>query len=215
MLTRSSIRTVVFFGIYLFVAASAGAQTTIVRGIVVDQNGGPIAGARVTVAGGQWNRTARLETDDNGRFEMIAVRGGQFVFVADKPGYSPVQKVGTVRTSQINSLVLTMEPDPLHPPAPSTGNLAGFRADDIQAEIDAAHVLFDEGDYDGAIAAYRSTLERIPALTTLNLQIGHAYREKQDYESARAAYDAVPRESRAAAEALAALQDLNSAAPTR
>ena len=93
--------------------------------------------------------------------------------------------------------------------------MAGFRADDIQAEIDAAHKLFDRGDYDGAIAAYRLTLERIPALKTLNLQIGHAYREKKDYESARVAYDAVPRESRAATEATAAIQELDSLATPR
>ena len=215
MLTRSSIRTVVFFGFFVSVAASAGAQVTIVRGLVFDQNGGPIAGATVTVTGGQWNGRVTIETDDQGRFEMITTRGGQFVFASDKPGYAPARKVGTLQTSRTNQIVLTMEPDPLHPPAPSTGNLAGFRADDIEAEIYAAHLLFDEGDYDGAIAAYRSTLERIPALTALNLQIGHAYREKQDYESARAAYDAVPRESRAAAEALAALQDLDSSAPAR
>ncbi len=215
MLTRSPIRTVVFFSACLFVTTSTFAQATIIRGVVSDTYGQPIARATITVASGQWIQSNTLETDELGRFELIVIQGGQFVFVADKPGYESVQKLGTVRISRVNIVDLTMEADPLHPPAPPTGRLAGFRADDIQAEIDAAHKLFDRGDYDGAIAAYRLTLERIPALKTLNLQIGHAYREKKDYESARVAYDAVPRESRAATEATAAIQELDSLATPR
>ncbi len=214
-MTRIPILTAILISACLFVSTAAWAQATIIRGVVTNEAGEPIPGAKVTVAGGQWNRSASLETDDEGRFEMVTMRGGQWVFVANKAGYGPVQRVGTVRSSRVNYVTLTMEHDPLHPPAPTTGRLAGVRADDIQAEIDAAHTLFDDGDFDGAIAAYRSTLERVPALTTLNLQIGHAYREKQDFESARAAYSAVPLESRAATEAAAALQDLDSAAPSR
>ena len=215
MLTRSLTRTVILLGAFLFVATSAMAQPTIIRGVVVDMAGEPIEGVTVTAAGGPFNRTATIESDDRGRFELITIRGGQWVFSASRAGYDPVQMVGNVRSARINLIELSMEPDPLSPPAPSTGHLAGLRAEDIQAEIDAAHALFDQGDFDGAIASYQSALERMPVLTALNLQIGHAYREKQDYESARAAYGAVPAESRAAAEATAALQDLDSAAPSR
>ena len=63
-------------------------------------------------------------------------------------------------------------------------------------------------DFDGAIDAYAEVLERIPKLTSLNLQIGHAYREKRDFGRALAAYRAVPADSPAAREAAAAIEVL-------
>lgn len=215
MLTRRTIGIIATVGACLGFAATALAQPTIIRGVVRNTTGDPIPAATVTIIGGRLNQATTLETDAQGRFEMIAMRGGQWAFMADKAGYNPVQQVGNVRSSRINLVDFTLEPDPLNPPAPTRGHLAGWRATDIQAEIDAAHELFDQGDYDGAIAAYQATLARIPVLTTLNLQIGHAFRAKQDYERARAAYDAVPRESPAAAEAAAALQAMEGLAPAR
>lgn len=215
MLTRSLGPVVILLGAFLFVATSAFAQPTIIRGVVVDIGNEPIAGVLVTTVGGPFNRTATVESDDSGRFELVTIRGGQWVFSASRSGYQELQMVGNVRSARVNLIELRMKPDPLSPPAPSRGHLAGIRADDLQAEIDTAHALFDQGDYDGAIAAYQSTLERIPVLTALNLQIGHAYREKQDYENARTAYEAVPPESRAAAEAAVALQGLDATASSR
>ena len=64
------------------------------------------------------------------------------------------------------------------------------------------------GRWIGAIDAYAEMLERVPQLTSLNLQIGHAYREKLDFERALAAYRAVPADSPAAREAAAEIEAL-------
>ena len=103
-----------------------------------------------------------------------------------------------------------MEVDPFNPPAPETGVLAGILATEIQFALGAAHALFDRGDFDGAIGAYQALLERIPLLTSLNLQIGHAYRKKQDFQRALAAYQAVPIDSPAGPEVEAAIASLKS-----
>ena len=84
-----------------------------------------------------------------------------------------------------------------------------------QTEGDAANALFDQGDYTGAISAYQVILEQVPQLTSLNLQIGHAYKEIQDFSEARAAYSKVPSNTPASKEAESALQELDNLAPAR
>ena len=84
-----------------------------------------------------------------------------------------------------------METDVFNPRAPATGVLAGLRARDLVESLEEADGLFDRAEYDAAIDAYRSILEQAPALTSLSLQIGHAFREKQEPDKALAAYRTV------------------------
>ncbi len=161
-------------------------------------------------------------TDDSGRFSVNWVRSGMWQLTVSAEGFDvsvrPIE-VTQGRSYACNSTQMRCrEPvefsmvrvvDPMHPTeAPSVGALAGIRADDIQAELDAAHDLFDSGEYDGAIASYEVVLEQVPLLTSLHLQIGHAYRAKQDYERALLAYRAVPADTTAGAEAESAIDAL-------
>ena len=73
-----------------------------------------------------------------------------------------------------------------NPAAPSTGVLAGLKASELVESLEEADGLFDRAEYDAAIDAYQSILDRAPALTSLSLQIGHAFREKQEPEQALA-----------------------------
>ena len=81
-----------------------------------------------------------------------------------------------------------MERDRFNPPAPTGGVLAGLKTAELVESLEMAEGLFDRGEYDAAIDAYRSILERAPALTSVSLQIGHAFREKQEPDQALAAY---------------------------
>lgn len=191
-------------------ASDALAQTAVIRGVVRDVTGEPISGVTVTAESAEWRRIEDEMTDDAGRFQFIGLQGGRWLFVVRRRGYEPSQGFATVRNTGDSGVIeFTMESDPLHPPAPSIGVLAGIRADDLQAMLDAAHDLFDRGEYDSAIEAYETVLDEVPRLTSLNLQIGHAYREKQDYDQAVAAYRAVPPESSASVEAESAIQALD------
>ncbi len=191
--------------------ATAGAQSAIISGIVRGTDGEPIGGARVmgqTAPSDQADRTTETTTSDSGRFGFIGLRAGRWIFTIQRPGFEPTQTRATIRrTGRINMSVV-LEFDPFNQPAPTRGSLAGIRAVDIQADLAAAHALFDQDDFDGAIEAYAEMLERVPKLTSLNLQIGHAYREKRDFERALAAYRAVPADSPAAREAAAAIEAL-------
>ena len=191
--------------------ATAGAQSAIISGIVRGADGEPINGATVvarTAPSDQRDRTTQTTTNESGRFGFIGLRAGRWIFTIQGLGFEPTETRATIRrTGRINVSVI-LEFDPFNPPAPVTGSLAGIRAVDIQVDLAAAHALFDQDDFDGAIDAYAEMLERVPQLTSLNLQIGHAYREKRDFERALAAYRAVPADSPAAREAAAAIKAL-------
>ena len=104
------------------------------------------------------------------------------------------------------SFVLTPDVTITRKVVPSTGLLAGVAAEDIQLELDTADTLYEAGQYDEAIEAYEAALARVPFLTTINLQIGHAYREQKEYSKARAAYEEVLRSDATNEEAKDALR---------
>lgn len=197
-------------------ASAALAQTAIIRGMVTDTAGEALGQAEVTAESAEWRRSEQGRTDNGGRFSFIGLQPGRWLFVVRKRGFESSQGFANVgRTGDSGVIEFELRYDPLNPPPPSTGRLAGIRADDIQSNLDAAHALFDDGDYDAAIAAYQGVLDEIPWLTSVNLQIGHAYREKEDFEAALGAYRAVPAESKAGAEAESAIRDLPSSSTRR
>ena len=189
--------------------ATAGAQSAIISGMVRGADGEPVNSARVlarTAPSDQADRTAETTTNNRGRFGFVGLRAGRWIFTIQRPGFEPTQTFATITHRGRINLSVVLEFDPFNAPAPTRGSLAGIRAVDIQVDLAAAHALFDQDDFDGAIDAYAEMLERVPQLPSLNLQIGHAYREKQDFRRALAAYRAVPADSPAAREAAAAIE---------
>ena len=212
-------------------AASVEAQTGLAAGTVRDIEGEPIVGAEVVGENTEWQRRIETTTNDSGRFSLIGLQRGRWLFLIRQRGYEPVQGFANVRGAGTARVNFVMETDPLHPPAPSTGVLANFRGDELEEaldaadalynrgdydaaidayELDAADALYNRGDYDAAIDAYEEVLVNVPRLSGLHVQIGHAYREKNDFDRALAAYRAVPAGDVASAEALGAIEALQS-----
>ena len=216
MSRRSLIVVLACAFVWLLSDSTVLAQSSLIRGVVRDVDGEPISDASVTAQSPNSTREVESETNSSGVFSFIGLRRGRWLFTVRKRGYRPVQGFAPVRRAGNSGRIsLTMEIDLLNPPVATTGLLAGVRADDLQTEIDAAHSLFDGGDYDGAISAYQAILAKVPRFTSVNIQIGHAYREMQDYDKARAAYQEVPSETPARPQADSALAELDTLAPTR
>jgi tetratricopeptide (TPR) repeat protein len=191
-------------------AAVASAQTGVITGTVRDVEGEPIIAAEVVGENTEWQRRVEATTNDSGRFSFIGLQRGRWLFLIRQRGYEPVQGFANVRGAGTARVNFVMETDPLHPPAPSTGVLANFRGDELEEALDAADALYNRGDYDAAIDAYEEVLVNVPRLSGLHVQIGHAYREKNDFDRALAAYRAVPAGDVASAEALGAIEALQS-----
>src|SRR5438132_1148306 len=173
------------------VVAPAGAQTGRVGGTVKDEAGSPIKGATVTAENPSASPSSFTAiTDDKGRFSIIGMRSGQWTFTATMQGFAP--ESGKLNVQTIGSP---------NPPVTFTlkkgggggggGALAGVNAKELQGELAGADQLYNAGQYDAAIAAYKAILAKAPALSVVNLQVAAAYRNKKEYDNALAAYNEI------------------------
>jgi Flp pilus assembly protein TadD len=175
-------------GVALALMAGVGtatAQTGRVGGIVHDEGGQPLKGATVTAESTAIGQTFTASTDDKGRFIMIGLRGGDWRFIAQAPGYAPEGGTLSVRMGAPNPPISF---ELKHSGVAFFGALGGVMSKDLQAELSAADSLFAQKKWDESIAAYRSILGHVPVITTINLQIAAAFRNKKDYDGALAAY---------------------------
>ncbi len=216
----SASRVILIAGLLTCIAASAAAQGRI-SGIVKDEDGNEIQGATVAgeslgstaIATATTNAIATATTNGSGRFSFIGLDPGLWSFVVRSVGFEPVQRVANVQRSGPGPVVqFTMEADRFNPPARTAGILAGLTMNELFKSLEGAEGLFDRGDYDGAIEVYRSILDRVPALTSLSLQIGHAFSEKQEPDQALAAYRSLLDTDPSNVEALAAIDAISQTA---
>jgi Tfp pilus assembly protein PilF len=190
------------------VANIAAAQNGRVSGVVRQEGGQPLKGATVTAENEAIGQTFTATTDDKGRFNMIGLRSGDWRFIAQAPGYSPEGGRLIVRSGGQNPPVSF---ELKHSGVAFFGALGGIVNKDLQADLANADALYSQKKWDDAIAAYRVILNKVPVITSINLQIASAYRNKKDYDSAIAAYNdllkAEPFNSRATIEiAMTALE---------
>jgi tetratricopeptide (TPR) repeat protein len=168
-------------------AAAATAQSGRINGVVKDDDGQPVKGATVTAENENIGSSQTASTDDKGRFSIIGLRPGQWVFVAMAPGHSADGgRLGVRAASNLNPpMTFTLKRT-----SPGIGGaLERVSAKDLQSSLAAAETLFEQKKWDEAIAAYRSILVAAPPLSVVHLQIAAAYLGKQDYEHAAAAYN--------------------------
>ena len=168
-------------------ALPAAAQTGRVGGTVKDDKGQPIKGATVIAENPQSSPSSfTTTTDDRGRFSIIGMRSGTWKITASAPGFQsgggnvPIRTIGAPNPP----VDIVLAPGASGP----AGALAGVDTKALQGELQKAEDLMNAQQYDEAIAAYNAILEKTPALTMINLQIGRAYRLKKDYDSALATY---------------------------
>jgi hypothetical protein len=176
-----------FAAALLVLAAVAHAQAQVIRvaGTIRDDNGRPVRGAAITAENPDHTPPRLMTTsNDKGEFGFIGIRRGVWTMSVEAPGFESLQfrrPIGTGRQQSIDlRLVRTATPVSLP--------LDGLKASEIQQRIDRAESLASNGDLDGAIAAWRDVLAKVPALSSVHLRLGALYERKPDPERARAAY---------------------------
>ena len=179
------------FAILFLTASTAHAQLGQgrVAGTIADERGRPIKGATVTVDNENYfPRSLTSATDAKGRFSVLGLRNVTYRVTIRADGYETASLSLPVRTSQPNpplNLRLSKKPEPAPPPL-----LANVDAGRLQNDLSAAAGLAAAGKTDEAIAAYKRILKEVPALTSINLQLGLLFERKGDRANALAAYEA-------------------------
>jgi tetratricopeptide (TPR) repeat protein len=168
------------------IAGAAFAQGSRVVGIVKDETGQPIKGATLSLENPEAiPRNFTSTSDERGRFAVLGLKAGEWSIVAQAPGFLADATRVMVRVSTPVAPTFTLRRAPLPPPS-VLGNVG---AKELQSELKTADQQFDAQQWDQAIATYKNILNRAPALTVLELQIGAAYRNKKDYDNAAAVYN--------------------------
>lgn len=184
----------------------------LVKGEVRDEFGDPIKGATITALNEDHGTSFTGTTDSKGRFVMIGLRPGVWKMIAQAPGHSPSMGVQRLRSANNPVFLFTLENRGPRPDGP----LANVSAKTLQRDLAAADDLFASGQWDRAIAAYRDILRQSPSLTSIQLQIAAAYRNKELNAEAEAAYKSLlasdPSNERARAELAEMALDRNDAA---
>ena len=166
-------------------AAAAEAQVISVAGTIKDDAGAPVRGASI-VAENPDHSPPRLTTtsNDKGEFGFIGVRRGQWTLTVDAPGFEKVQFRQQVAAGRMAPIEVRLD----RTITPATLPLDAIKATDVQQRITRAESLASSGDLDGAILAWRELAAKIPALTSVYLEIGALYERKPDPERALATY---------------------------
>lgn len=175
--------------VLLAFGTSIAAQTGQVAGVVHDDKGNPIKAATVTFENPDASPPTSLTTttDEKGRFSMTGFwGGGQWTVKAAAPGFDPESGKMRLRSEKNAPIVIKLHRSIGRPPS---GALASVSARDLQTQLQSADELFNNRQWDQAIAAYKGILASVPALSAVNLQLAAAYRAEQQYDNALAAYN--------------------------
>jgi len=171
---------------YSVLTISTLAQARIV-GTVLNETEEPIQGATVTAE--NTARSFTSTTDEKGFFGFITLNGGPWAFTVQSPGFTPSQQLVRVREYVRNRPLKFM----LARGAAGfgIGALTGLEIGDVQEKLQAAESAEVEHRYEDAIHLYQEIIELAPALTLVNLKLGHAYFQNESYEEAQIAYQMI------------------------
>jgi Carboxypeptidase regulatory-like domain/Tetratricopeptide repeat len=174
----------------LALTSNALAQTGQVAGVVFDDRSQPLRGATIRAENDNaFPKSLTGTSDQKGRFSFIGLRTGVWTFTVESPGFLPRDFSLTIRSgASRRPLGVQLERDTS---LVIGGPLAGVNMRPLREDLAAADEAFTAGDMDAAIALYSAVLERAPGLTLVRLQIGNAYRRKQDDPKAIEAFEAV------------------------
>jgi tetratricopeptide (TPR) repeat protein len=171
----------------VFCARDAHGQIGRVAGTVTDDDGRPLKGATITAENREQSPSTFTSTSDGkGRFSMLGLRRGSWVFTVQAPGFEKASARFDVQTTRPNPPFNVQLVKGIPPAA--AGPLAGINAKEIQRRIDNAAALATSGNLSGAIAAYRELLTFVPVLTSAYLEIGALHERMNDKAGAVEAY---------------------------
>ena len=166
-------------------ATAADAQVIRVAGTIEDDGGRPVRGAAITAENPD-QAPSRLTATSNskGEFGFIGIRRGTWTLTVEAPGFERIQFKHPVTSARQQPIEVRLA----HTPAPAALPLDGVKAADLQQRIARAESLAASGDIDAAIAAWNEVLAKVPALTSVYLQVGALYERKPDVTRALAFY---------------------------
>jgi len=147
-------------------------------GVVLDQDGKPLEGVKVTVFLPEANGGFSVTTDKEGRWTAAWLKKGSWNLDFEKVGYEPKKISVSVSEAQKNPEVKI-----------NIKKVEGLMVtEDLKKELGAANELFDKNDYQGALAAFQAMVQKYPEAYILWKNVGNCYFALEQYDKAEEAY---------------------------
>lgn len=192
--------TAVLMTLLLGLAPAALAQSTMVRGKVVDAKQQPLAGVTITIEQIGGSNKLTTKTDKKGEFVQLLTQSGQYRITASDPKIGSVFNDTKVALGRASEMVIVL--------APTTA------ANDL-AKAAELKKIFEEGvnasrtnNHDVAIAKFTEALVLAPTCFDCQFNIGVAHMAKKDEKAAEEAWKKAIEMKADYAEALNALSTL-------
>jgi len=193
--------TAVLMTLLLGLAPAAIAQSTMVRGKVIDAKQQPIPGVTITIeALGGGNQKLTTKTDKRGEFVQLLTISGQYRITASDP------KIGSA--SNDTRVVLGKASEMLIVLAPTTAANDAAKAVELKKIFEDGVAASRASNHDAAIAKFNEALVLAPACFDCQFNIGVAHMAKKDEKAAEDAWKKAVEMKADYAEALNALSTL-------
>jgi len=166
-------------------APPVGAQTAgSARGVVVDDQGEPVADAAVTIEfTGGVTRKFEVKTDENGKYQQVGLPIGPYRFTASKEGYVSAAldiKIAMGLATQIPELQLMSEA--------AAAAQANPDAAVVKEKFSQGVELARAGKLDEAEVVFNEILEIQPGVAEVYRNLGYVHAQRKDWANAEISY---------------------------
>jgi tetratricopeptide (TPR) repeat protein len=155
------------------------------KGVVLGENGEPIANATITLTHPQLQAKVSYTTDEKGEFLAAWIKGGRWNVDIIAKGYLPRKM-----SYQVSEIIQNPPMEIVLKRTEKTV-LQEELMEKVKTLINEGNELFEQRKFKEAVPKYKKILEEAPELYQINLNIGNCYYEMGDYDSALPFYRAV------------------------
>jgi Flp pilus assembly protein TadD len=164
----------------LLLVSSSSAQSTMIRGKVVDKDGKPVPGASIVIEfKGGVSRKFQTKSDKGGQFVQLLTESGEYQVTASADKIGSQSAPVRVRLGNAAEVTITLAPG---------GGAGDPKAAAIRKTFEDAIAASRAGDNDGAIAKFTEAAAAIPNCADCYYNIGISYIQKKDEKQAEEAF---------------------------
>ena len=169
--------SVLLLALLVGLAPAAIAQSTMIKGKVIDAKSQPVVGAAITIEFMNGSgRKLTTKTDKRGEFIQLLTESGQYKVTASDPKIGETSNVTAVRIGRAAEMTIVL--------APTTAANDGAKAAELKKTFEEGVTASRAGNHDEAIAKFQAALVLSPACFDCQFNIGVAYMAKKDEKQA-------------------------------
>jgi tetratricopeptide (TPR) repeat protein len=164
----------------LLLVSTASAQSTMVKGKVVDKEGKPVPGASIVIEfKGGVNRKFQTKTDRRGEFVQLLTESGEYQVTVTAEGVGSQSAPVRVRLGQAADVNIVLTPG---------GGAGDPKAAELKKTFEEGVAASRAGDHDTAIARFSAAAAQVPTCADCYYNIGVSYLQKKDEKQAEESF---------------------------